>query len=373
MWAFLRALDEEEPHPRLWALSWRRAWATAAAEEPDRGGISGWRGGHLSLADAAACFRARTWKRLHPVSGAGRASADCRAVAHPGNDPQSTVFCLRHCTAARVSITDSVVLLNQRAAAALPEPALSARLQHRAAAVFLAVSSDLAVSVERVSACGREAFVQANGPCGTDSFAGVVLDRIRADLLHVFDDAGVLLDAVLSGVRAALIGSAMASGSRDVGAARYARAGGDLCGVAAMAAVAIFWHVRDLPTPGDISRRAARASERVHAFPRPHGGPDDASFAYLRVPLADRGDRVPDRRRWRTFRRKRGAHISRRPDDGFVFPRGADGDGGFRSVSVIAADRGGADAFAAGHFDHRIITTIRILRCSSIRTETACF
>ena len=93
--------------------------------------------------------------------------------------------------------------LHQRAAAAILEPALSARLQHRAAPVFLAVPSAVAVSVERISSGVAEAFLPAGGSRGQDAAAGALLDRLRAGLLHVFHHAGILFDAVLSGAGAA--------------------------------------------------------------------------------------------------------------------------------------------------------------------------
>ena len=44
-----------------------------------------------------------------------------------------------------------------------------------------------------------QAVLQAGGPRRQNSSAGAVLDRLRPDLLHLLDDARVLLDALLSG------------------------------------------------------------------------------------------------------------------------------------------------------------------------------
>ena len=69
MWAFLRALDEEEPRPALVGISTgRQSWHRTAAEEPDRRGLPGCRRNHLSGHHRAA-LPAGTWKRLHPFSG----------------------------------------------------------------------------------------------------------------------------------------------------------------------------------------------------------------------------------------------------------------------------------------------------------------
>src|SRR5579863_2110979 len=92
-----------------------------------------------------------------------------------------------------------MVLRDQRAVAAVSESALPARLQHGATAVVLAVSFAVAVSMERVSAGDQGFIVQAVGPSGTDEVTGVVSDGIHSGVLHFFNHAGVLLDAVLSG------------------------------------------------------------------------------------------------------------------------------------------------------------------------------
>ena len=53
MWAFLRAIDEEEPRPRLWAAVLAASSASAAAQEPDRRRVSGRRRARLSGSHAA--------------------------------------------------------------------------------------------------------------------------------------------------------------------------------------------------------------------------------------------------------------------------------------------------------------------------------
>ena len=73
MWAFLRALDDEEPHPRLWAFVLAASLGVGpAAEEPDRRRVSGG-AALLYLAVTRQLFSRETWKRLHPFSGI----ADC--------------------------------------------------------------------------------------------------------------------------------------------------------------------------------------------------------------------------------------------------------------------------------------------------------
>src|SRR5437660_6775727 len=128
---------------------------------------------------------------------------DRSALAHPGHTAQSTVFRFHDAQRARRISRLLLVLLLQRTPAAFLEPALPARLQHRPAPVLLAVSFALAIPLERVSARGCEAELQARGSRLAHAVAVPVLGRIPADLLHVFLNAGILFDAVLSGVGAA--------------------------------------------------------------------------------------------------------------------------------------------------------------------------
>jgi hypothetical protein len=69
MWGFLRAIDKEEPHPRLWAFIFAASLGTGlllksliAVVFPIGAAIV-----HLFL--TGQLFNAKTWKRLHPVSG----------------------------------------------------------------------------------------------------------------------------------------------------------------------------------------------------------------------------------------------------------------------------------------------------------------
>lgn len=84
---------------------------------------------------------------------------------------------------------------------------------------------------------------------------------------------------------ALLIGSAMASVDAVVWVRRCTRVLAVICGVAAIAAFAIYWDVRNLPTPGDISDALSR---HPSAYTLSLGHMLDltmGSFAYLRVPL----------------------------------------------------------------------------------------
>ncbi|MGH9742785.1 MAG: glycosyltransferase family 39 protein, partial [Candidatus Acidiferrum sp.] len=82
---------------------------------------------------------------------------------------------------------------------------------------------------------------------------------------------------------ALLLGSAMAT--EDAWVRRGTRALAVIAGCAAVAAFAIYWNVRNLPTPGDISSALSR---NPRAYTLSLGHMLDltlTSFAYLRIPL----------------------------------------------------------------------------------------
>src|SRR5581483_2474209 len=116
---------------------------------------------------------------------------------------QSPVFCVHNAQrAGRVSRL-LLVLLHQRTSAALPQPSLSARLQHSAATAVLAAESGVAVPVVCLSARCSEAGIWMLDARGAHAPDGSLLDRRRYALLHLFDDAGILFHADLSSARPA--------------------------------------------------------------------------------------------------------------------------------------------------------------------------
>ncbi|MFZ0706270.1 MAG: glycosyltransferase family 39 protein, partial [Candidatus Korobacteraceae bacterium] len=70
MWAFLRALDEEEPHPRLWAAILAASMGLGLLLKSLIGVVFPVGAGLVYLALTHQLFSARTWKRLHVFSGA---------------------------------------------------------------------------------------------------------------------------------------------------------------------------------------------------------------------------------------------------------------------------------------------------------------
>jgi len=69
MWAFLRALDEEEPHPRFWAFVLAASLGTGVLLKSLIGVVFPVAAGVLYLFLTRQFFFARTWKRLRPISG----------------------------------------------------------------------------------------------------------------------------------------------------------------------------------------------------------------------------------------------------------------------------------------------------------------
>jgi 4-amino-4-deoxy-L-arabinose transferase-like glycosyltransferase len=69
MWAFLRALDEEEPHPRLWAFVLAVNLGLGLLLKSLIGVLFPLAAGVIYLWLTHQLFSARTWRRLHPFTG----------------------------------------------------------------------------------------------------------------------------------------------------------------------------------------------------------------------------------------------------------------------------------------------------------------
>ena len=70
MWALLRALDDEERHPRFWAAALAVSLGLGLLLKSLVGIVFPIAAGLIYLAATRQLFSARAWKRLHPVSGA---------------------------------------------------------------------------------------------------------------------------------------------------------------------------------------------------------------------------------------------------------------------------------------------------------------
>ena len=70
MWAFLRALEEDEPHPRFWSVVLAVSLALGLLLKSLIGILFPLAAGVIYLFLTRQLFFARTWQRLHPFSGA---------------------------------------------------------------------------------------------------------------------------------------------------------------------------------------------------------------------------------------------------------------------------------------------------------------
>src|SRR5580704_11979028 len=151
-----------------------RRWFVA--QKPDRPGLPAGRG-HSLPSDHSAAFFCRHMEAFLSLVLRGHHAAHCRALAHPGHTSKSAHFCFYPAQRRRPLSRLSVVLLHQRTAAAFSQPTLSTRLRHRPAPLLLAISPDLAFSLECLLPRCREVVVSSNRPCRAHPDAGPLLDR----------------------------------------------------------------------------------------------------------------------------------------------------------------------------------------------------
>src|SRR6185503_8225695 len=137
--------------------------------------------------------------------------------------------------------------------------------------LFLAVSPDLAVSVERISGWSFQARLFTGRPGRTDAADGTLLDRLHPAVFFVLHHARVLFDAMLSGACAAdWLRAGAGRGSGSMGNTR----GGIGCGGGLRRGC---YH----PVAGAKHANARRyfggvesESGALHAVARSHDGPD---------------------------------------------------------------------------------------------------
>ena len=162
MWAFLRALDEREPHPRLWAMALAASLGVGMLLKSTVGVLFPVAAALIYLGLTGQLFSRAAWRRLHPFSGAAVAlliAAPWHVLATLRNPPYFD-FTLRSLPGQYHGFL--WFFFHERAGVAFPEPALPTRLRHGAARVILAVSSALAVSLDRLPTGGGDAAVPAD-------------------------------------------------------------------------------------------------------------------------------------------------------------------------------------------------------------------
>jgi 4-amino-4-deoxy-L-arabinose transferase-like glycosyltransferase len=283
MWAFLRALDEEEPRPRLWAFVLAASLgvglllkSTVAVLFPVAAGV-------IYLFVTHQFFSAKTWKRLRPFSGLAiilLIAAPWHVLATLRNPPYFS-FSFRsapgeyHGFLWFYFMNEQVLrFLNLR----YPRdyntvPRLYFWLFHLLwlfpwSVYFPSVAK---LSFKPVDRAGRTRVLAL---CWT----GFML------VFFTFSTTQEYYTMPCYPALALLLGSAMAAGGDWV--RRGTRVIAGIAGCAAVALIVIFVLVRNVPAPGDIS---AALSQRPGTYTLSLSHMEDltlASFAYLRLPLA---------------------------------------------------------------------------------------
>ena len=104
MWAFLRAIDDAEPHPRWWAFALAASLGTSLLFKSLVGVVFPIGAGLIYLALTRQLFHVKIWKRIRPFSGTLiilLIAVPWHVLAAIRNPPIST----SPCTARRASIT----------------------------------------------------------------------------------------------------------------------------------------------------------------------------------------------------------------------------------------------------------------------------
>jgi 4-amino-4-deoxy-L-arabinose transferase-like glycosyltransferase len=281
-WALLRALDDDEPHPRLWAGVLAASLGTGLLIKSLVGVLFPLAGGIVYLLLTRQLFSAKTWKRLHPFSGALIAlliAAPWHILAALRNPPHF-YFGLHsgpgqyHGFLWFFFINEQLLrFLNLRYPRDYDTvPRLYFWLFHLLwlfpwSVYFPAIAN---LSFKPLDRAGR---VRLMALCWT----GFLL------IFFTFSTTQEYYSMPCYPALALLLGSAMAAGGSWIRRGTYV-----LSGVAAAATIVtltLFILVRHVPAPGDIS---TALSHHPNAYKLSLGHMEDLtieSFAYLRVPL----------------------------------------------------------------------------------------
>jgi 4-amino-4-deoxy-L-arabinose transferase-like glycosyltransferase len=281
-WAFLRALDEEERHPRLWAGVLAASLGTGLLIKSLVGVLFPLAGGIIYLFLTRRLFYARTWKRLHPFSGVLIAlliAAPWHILAALRNPPY--FYFGLHSGPGQYHGFLWFFLINEQLLRFLnlryprdydTVPRLYFWLFHLLwlfpwSVYFTAIAK---LSFKPIDRAGR---MRLMALC----WIGFLL------IFFTFSTTQEYYSMPCYPALALLLGSAMAAGGSWIRRGTYV-----LCGVAAAAAIVtltLFFLVRHVPAPGDIS---SALSQHPSAYKLSLGHMEDLtieSFAYLRVPL----------------------------------------------------------------------------------------
>jgi 4-amino-4-deoxy-L-arabinose transferase-like glycosyltransferase len=282
MWAFLRALDETEPHPRFWAFVLAASIGTGVMLKSLIGAVFPIATGMLYLFVTKQFFLARTWKRLRPISGffiALLIAAPWHILATLRNPPYFSLALHGgpgeyHGFLWFYFFNEQVLrFLNLR----YPRdyntvPRVWFWLFHLLwlfpwSVYFPAI---VKLSLKPVDRAGRTRLLAI---CWT----GFIL------VFFTLSTTQEYYSMPCYPAMALLLGSAMAAGGEWIHRGTRVLAGIAVC--AALACVTIFFLVRNVPAPGDIS---SALSHHPSAYTLSLGHMLDLtfdSFAYLRLPL----------------------------------------------------------------------------------------
>jgi 4-amino-4-deoxy-L-arabinose transferase-like glycosyltransferase len=282
MWAFLRALEEEEPHPRFWAFVLAANLGLGLLLKSLIGVLFPLAAGVIYLSFTRQLFCRKTWRKLHPFSGLLiilLIAAPWHILATLRNPPYFA-FTLHsgpgqyHGFLWFFFINEQLLrFLNLR----YPRdyntvPRLYFWLLHLVWlfpwSVYLPAIAKL--SFKPVDRAGRTRLLAL---CLT----GFVL------IFFTFSTTQEYYSMPCYPALALLLGSAMAMGGNWI--RRGTRALAVIAAAAGLVTLALFLFTRNLPAPGDISQAL---SQHPGAYKLSLGHMQDltlASFAYLRMPL----------------------------------------------------------------------------------------
>jgi 4-amino-4-deoxy-L-arabinose transferase-like glycosyltransferase len=282
MWAFLRIVDEEEPHPRLWASLLAASLGVGLLLKSLIAVVFPIGAAIVYLAITHQLFSPRIWKRLHPISGALMVVA----IAAPWHilatirNPPYLAFTL-HSGPGQYHGFLWFFVINEQLLRFLGRrfphdyntvPRLYFWLFHLIwlfpwSVYFPAVAK---LSFKPIDRAGRTRLLAL-------CWAGFVL------VFFTFSTTQEYYSMPCYPALALLLGSAMAANGDWVRRGRRALAAIFAC--ATLAAFGIYWDVRNLQAPGDISEAL---SHHPSAYTLSLGHMLDLtlpSFAYLRTPL----------------------------------------------------------------------------------------
>lgn len=283
MWAILRALDEEEPHPRIWAFVLAASIGTGVLLKSLIGAVFPIATGVLYLLVTKQFFVARTWKRLRPISGlfiALLVAAPWHILAALRNPPYFSLAL--HSGPGEYHGFLWFYLINEQVLRFLnlryprdynTVPRIWFWLFHLLwlfpwSVYFPAIAK---LSFKPVDRAGRARLLAI-------CWIGFIL------IFFTLSTTQEYYSMPCYPAMALLLGSAMAAGGDWI--RRGTRVLGVITGTAGLACITIFFLVRNVPAPGDIS---SALGHHPSAYTLSLGHMMDLtfdSFAYLRLPLA---------------------------------------------------------------------------------------